>query len=129
MFQIFSTLALTRHLLDFYICSLSIILNMSILQPVSSSQLSSQKSMIIGYMTLLYIVFFAVFFFNFDHMFFCFCPHIFCNFSESGVTCSLTSYNRKGVLFLATKPLTCTHINSIWLSSVSNGGSYYFMSV
>jgi hypothetical protein len=23
--------------------------------------------------------------FNFDHMFFCFCPHIFCNFSESGV--------------------------------------------
>jgi hypothetical protein len=24
-------------------------------------------------------------FFNFDHMLFCFCPHIFCNFSESGV--------------------------------------------
>jgi hypothetical protein len=33
------------------------------------------------------------------------------------------------VLFLATKPLTCAHINSIWLHSVSNGGSYYFMSV
>jgi hypothetical protein len=30
-------------------------------------------------------VVFAVFFFNFDHMFFCFCPHIFCIFSESGV--------------------------------------------
>jgi hypothetical protein len=27
------------------------------------------------------------------------------------------------VLFLATKPLTCTHINSIGLSSVSNRGS------
>jgi hypothetical protein len=23
--------------------------------------------------------------FSLDHMFFCFCPHIFCNFSESGV--------------------------------------------
>ena len=65
---------------------LSIILNMIILQPVSSSESSSQKSMIIGSMTLLSIqFFFAVFFFNFDHMFFCFCPHIFCNFSESGV--------------------------------------------
>jgi hypothetical protein len=28
-------------------------------------------------------------------------------------------------LFLATKTLTCAHINSIGLSSVSNGGSYY----
>jgi hypothetical protein len=26
------------------------------------------------------------------------------------------------VLFLATKPLTCAHINSIGLSSVSNAG-------
>jgi transposase len=34
-----------------------------------------------------------------------------------------TSFNRKVVLFLATKPLTCAHINSIGLSSVSNGGS------
>jgi hypothetical protein len=33
---------------------------------------------------------------------------------------------RKVVLFLAKKPLTCAHINSIRLSSVSNGGSYYF---
>jgi hypothetical protein len=30
---------------------------------------------------------------------------------------SLTSFNRKVVLFLATKPLTCAHINSIGLSS------------
>jgi hypothetical protein len=35
---------------------------------------------------------------------------------------SLASFNRKVVLFLATKPLTCTHINSIGLSSVSNRG-------
>jgi hypothetical protein len=42
---------------------------------------------------------------------------------------SLTSFNRKVVLFLATKPLTCAHTNSIGLSSVSNGCSYYFMSV
>jgi hypothetical protein len=38
MFQIFSALALTWHLFDFYI--------FSILQPVSSSESSSQKSMI-----------------------------------------------------------------------------------
>jgi hypothetical protein len=36
----------------YYIFSLSIILNMIILQPVSSSESSSQKSMIIGSMTL-----------------------------------------------------------------------------
>jgi hypothetical protein len=42
--------------------------------------------MIIGSMTLLSMQFvFAVFFFNFDHMFFCFCPHIFCNFSTKKV--------------------------------------------
>ena len=79
-------LALTWHLFDFYIFSLSIILNIIIFQPVSSSDSSSQKSMIIGYMTLLSIQFsLQYFFFNFDHMFFCFCPYIFCNFSESGV--------------------------------------------
>ena len=50
-------LALTWHLFDFYIFSLSIILNMIIFQPVSSSDSSSQKSMIIGYMTLLSIQF------------------------------------------------------------------------
>jgi hypothetical protein len=36
---------------------------------------------------------------------------------------SLALVNRKVVLFLATKPLTCAHINSMGLSSVSNGGS------
>jgi hypothetical protein len=35
---------------------------------------------------------------------------------------SLASFNRKVVLFLATKPLTCAHINSIGFT-VSNGGS------
>ena len=42
---------------------------------------------------------------------------------------SLTSFDWKVVLFLAKKPWTCAHINSIGLSSVSNGDSYYFMSV
>ena len=37
------------------------------------------------YDTSIYTVFFAVFFFNFDHMFFCFCQHIFCKFSESSI--------------------------------------------
>jgi hypothetical protein len=35
---------------------------------------------------------------------------------------SLTSFNRKVVLFLATKPLTCAHINSIGLSSQCRTG-------
>jgi hypothetical protein len=35
---------------------------------------------------------------------------------------SLTTFNRKVVLFLATKPLTCTHINSIGLSSQCRTG-------
>ena len=74
------------------------------------------------YNTSIYTVFFAVFFFNFDHMFFCFCRHIFCNFSKAAYVSSLTSFNRKVVLFLAMQPLTCTHINSMGLSSVSNGG-------
>ena len=98
--------------------SLSIILNMSIFQPVSSSESSSQKSMIIGSMRLLSIQFsLQYFFFNFDHMFFCFCPHIFVIFAKVVYVSSLTSFNRKVVLFLATKPLTCAHINSIRLCS------------
>jgi hypothetical protein len=44
-------------------------------------------------------------------------------FLKAAYVSSLTSFNRKVVLFLATKPLTCAHINSIGLSSVSNGGS------
>jgi hypothetical protein len=43
-------------------------------------------------------------------------------FSKAAYVSSLTSFNRKVILFLATKPLTCPHINSIGLSSVSNGG-------
>ena len=47
-------------------------------------------------------------------------------FSKAAYVNSLASFNRKLVLFLAKKSLTCAHINSIRLSSVSNGGSYYF---
>ena len=53
----------------------------------------------------------------------------FVNFLKAAYVSSFTSFNRKLVLILATKPLTCAHINYIGLSSVSNGGSYYFMSV
>ena len=123
MFQIFSALDLTRHLLDFYIFSLSIILNMIILQPVSSSESSSQKSMIIGSMTLLSIQFSLQYFFSilttcssaFVHISFVFFP-------KSAYMSTLTSFNRKVVLFLATKPLTCAHINYIGLSSQCRTG-------
>ena len=64
------------------------------------------------YDTSIYTVFFAVFHFNFDHVFFCFCPHM----------SSLASFNWKAVLFLATKPLTCAHINSIGLCSQCRTG-------
>jgi hypothetical protein len=37
-------------------------------------------------------------------------------FPKAAYVSSLTSFNRKVVLFLATKPLTCAHINSIGLS-------------
>jgi hypothetical protein len=36
-------------------------------------------------------------------------------FPKAAYMSSLTSFNRKVVLFLATKPLTCAHINSIGL--------------
>jgi hypothetical protein len=42
---------------------------------------------------------------------------------------SLASFNRKVVLFLAMKPLTCTQINSIGLSSVSNGGEEHVVKI
>jgi hypothetical protein len=42
--------------------------------------------------------------------------------SYTTLTCSLTSYNRKEVLFLATKPLTCAHINFIGLRSQCRTG-------
>jgi hypothetical protein len=38
-------------------------------------------------------------------------------FPKAAYVSSLASFNRKVVLFLATKPLTCAHINSIGLSS------------
>jgi hypothetical protein len=44
-------------------------------------------------------------------------------FPKAAYVSSLASFNRMVVLFLATKPLTCVHINYIGLSSVSNGGS------
>ena len=130
MFQIFSALDLTRHLLDFYIFSLSIILNMIILQPVSSSESSSHKSMIIGSMTLLSIQF--SFQYSFSILTTCssaFVHTSFVIFPKAVYVTSLTSFNRKVVLFLATKPLTCAHINSIGLSSVSNGGWFLILHV
>jgi hypothetical protein len=41
-------------------------------------------------------------------------------FPKAAYVSSLASFNRKVVLFLATKPLTCAHINSIGLSSHHN---------
>ena len=124
MFQVFSALALTSHLFDFYIFSLSIILNMIIFQPMSSSESSSQKSMIIESMTLLFIQFSLQY--SLSILTTCssaFVHTSFVIFPKAAYVSSLTSFNRKVVLFLATKPLTCAHINSIGLSSVSNGGS------
>ena len=66
---------------------------MIILQLVSSS---SQKSMIIGSIVI---------------------------FPKAAYVSSITSFNRKVVLFSAMKSLTCAPINSIGLRSVSNGGS------
>ena len=95
------------------------------LQPVSSSESTSQKAMIISYMTLLSIQFSLQYSFSvlttcssaFVHTFFVIFP-------KRAYVSSLTSFNRKVVLFLATKPLTCAHINSIGFKfTVSNRGS------
>ena len=97
---------------------------MIMLQPVSSSESSSQKSMIIGSMTLLSIQFSLHY--TFSILTTCssaFVHTSFVIFPKAAYVSSLTSFNRKVVLFLATKPLTCAHINSIGLSSVSNEGS------
>ena len=97
---------------------------MIILQPVLSSESSSQKSMIIGSMTLLSIQFSLQY--SFSILTTCssaFVHTSFVIFPKAAYVSSLTTFNRKMVLFLATKPLTCTHINSIGLSSVSNRGS------
>ena len=96
-------------------------------KPALSFESSSQKSMIIGSMTLISMQFYLQYSFlilttcssAFVHTSFVF-------FSKAAYVNSLASFNRKVVLFLAKKSLTCAHINSIRLSSVSNGGSYYF---
>ena len=124
MFQIFSALALTWYLFDFYILfSLSIILNMLILQLVSSSESSSQKSMIIGYMTLLSIQFSLQYSFSiWTTCSSAFVHASFVIFPKAAYVTSLTYFNGKVVLFLATKPLTCAHINSIGLSAECRTG-------
>jgi hypothetical protein len=43
-------------------------------------------------------------------------------FPKAAYVSSLASFNRKVVLVLATKPLTCAHINSIGLSSQCRTG-------
>jgi hypothetical protein len=43
-------------------------------------------------------------------------------FPKAAYVSSLTSFNRKMVLFSATKPLTCAHINSIGFSSQCRTG-------
>ena len=89
---------------------------MIILQPVSSSESSSQKSMIIGSMTLLSIQFSLQY--SFSILTTCssaFVHTSFVIFPKAAYMSSLTSFNRKVVLFLATKPLTCAHINYIGL--------------
>ena len=103
--------------------SLSIILNMIILQPVSSSESSSQNSMIIGSMTLLSIQFSLQY--SFSILTTCssaFVHTSFVIFPKAAYVSSLTSFNWKVVLFLATKPLTYAHINSIGLSSQCRRG-------
>ena len=97
---------------------------MIILQPVSSSESSSQKSMIIGSMTLLSIQFYLQY--SFSILTTCssaFVHRSFIIFPKAAYVSSLTSFNRKVVLFLATKPLTCAHIYYIGLSSQYRTGT------
>ena len=91
---------------------------MIILQPESSSESSSQKSMIIGTMTLSLQYCFSIF----TTCSSAFVHTSFVIFLKAAYVSSLTSFNRKVVLFLATKPLTCAHINSIRLSSQCRTG-------
>ena len=97
---------------------------MIILQPVSSSESSSQKSMIIGSMTLLSIQFSLQY--SFSILTTCSSAFVhtpfFVIFPKAAYVSSLTSFNRKVVLSLATKPLTSAHINSIGLSSQCRTG-------
>ena len=93
------------------------------LQPVSSSESSSQKSIIIGSMTLLSIQFSLQYSFSIlTTCSFAFVHTSFVIFPKAAYVNSFTSLNRKVVLFLATKPLTCAHINSIGSSSQCRTG-------
>ena len=96
---------------------------MIILQPLWSSESSSQRSMIIGSMTLLSTQFSLQY--SFSILTTCssaFVYTCFVIFPKAAYVSSLTSFNRKVVLFLATKPLTCAHINYIGLSSQCRTG-------
>ena len=96
---------------------------MIILQPVSSSESSSQKSMIIDSMTLLSIQFSLEY--SFSILTTCssaFVHTSFVIFPKAAYASSLAFFNRKVVLFLATKPLTCAHFNYIGLSSQCRTG-------
>ena len=84
---------------------------MIILQPVSSSESSSQNTMIIGSMTLLSIQFSLQY--SFSILTTCssaFVHTSFVIFPKAPYVSSLASFNRKVVLFLATKPLTCASV-------------------
>ena len=96
---------------------------MIILQPVLSSESSLQISMIIGSMTLLSIQFSLQY--SFSILTTCSSVFVYTSFvifPKAAYMSSLTSFNRKVVLSLATKPLTCAHINSIELSSQCRTG-------
>ena len=96
---------------------------MIILQSVSSSESTLQKSMIIGSMTLLSIQICLQYSFSiFITYSSAFVHTSFVIFPKAAYVSSLPSFNRKVVLFLATKPLTCAHINSIGLSSQCRTG-------
>ena len=95
---------------------------MIILQPMSSSESSSQKSKI-GSMTLLSIQFSLQYYFSvLTTCSSAFVHTSFVIFPKAAYVSSLTSFNRKVVLILATKPLTCAHVNSIELSSQCRTG-------
>jgi hypothetical protein len=77
------------------------------------------------YDTSIYIVFFAVFFFSiFTTCSYAFVHTSFVFFPKAAYASSLTSFNRKVVLFGTTKPLICAHINYIGLSSQCGTGVF-----
>ena len=107
--------------LHFFLCLLYLI--WLYFQPVSSSESSSQKSMIIGSMILLSIQFSLQCSFSILTTYSAFVHTSFVIFLKAAYVSSLTFFNRKVVFFLATKPLTCAHINSMGISSQCRTGS------